>query len=81
MHESQNYTSKKSFSFLYVKTMLKMKMAKELSRRNDLLQNIAKNRKLKNFKKKYNKKLDYLMSDGGTFGVVVVITCLLRSLR
>jgi len=36
--------------------MLKMKMAKELSRRNYLLQNKAKNSNLKNFKKKYNKK-------------------------
>ena len=44
------------FTFLYVKSMFKMKMAKELSRKNDFLQNIAKNRNLKNFKKKYNKK-------------------------
>jgi hypothetical protein len=56
MHESQNYSYARSFPFLHVKIMLKMKMAKELSRRNYLLQNKAKNRNLKNFKKKYNKK-------------------------
>ncbi len=55
MHESQNYSYARSFPFLHVKIMLKMKMAKELSRRNYLLQNKAKNRNLKNFKKKNNK--------------------------
>jgi len=48
----------RSFPFLYVKNIIKMKMAKELSRRYDLLQNKAKNRNLKNFKKKYNKKIN-----------------------
>jgi len=38
-----------------VKTVLKMKKAKELSRKYDLLQNKAKKSNLKNFKKKYNK--------------------------